>query len=1038
MHLLGGFEVEGVESRRFGSRKARTLLKVLALARGAAVSPDRLADHLWPDDPPARPTDQVSVLVSRLRGTLGTDRLPRSDAGYALRVDWLDLAELEARADETGALLAAGNLAAARAVAAAALSLVRGELLADESDAPWAEADRAAAARLVARVRLLVAEASLRSGEPLHASEQAGAALDHDPYDEAALRLLMRSHVAAGRPASALAAYSAFRERVAEELGASPTAETESLHTGIVRDEHVEPRATVVARPHRALPGRALEIAALDAALEQASAGRLVVLGVHGEAGIGKTTLIETWAEAANERGAVVLLGRCEPLGRALPLQPVADALELHLRSLDPGVAEAVLGDDAAVLAGVLGRRPTSDVVLDVLADPSWSRAAVFEALLDAVVRAGDSRPTVLVLDDLHAAGTSTLEWLRFAVRRGAGRPLLVIVAWRSGEGSPLELPGPVLELGPLDEEAVAAVVGRDRAAALHARSGGHPLFLVELAAAPAGELPRSIRDAVGQRCEAAGPDVAGTLRTAAVLGSTVDVDLLAAVLGRPVAVLVEHLEEGVRSRLLEEGPGGFAFGHEVVQQAVAADISAARRALVHREAAVVLARRPGTDPLTVAHHAHLGGDVEREAAALGRAAAMAVDRFDYDTADTLLGTAIERRDATEPRLTRARVRLMLGRFDAAQEDAMLALAAGAGAEAMEVAAWIAYRRRDYAAAVRLAADGVRLADDDVLRARCLTVLGRSRHNLGELAQAETNLRQAVTLVTGPESTAPSVWLGALLVHTGATDEGLEHLRPATRPGISDPLSRAPIYAYMFSAYGHALQGRPQQALALLDPIPDEVGRRHDAGLLGFAQNFRAWILRNLGASSEADDTNLAALDAVPAAGAEPNVHALLDLAAGRLLAADADGARRRLAEVDDSLPEWSTFVWRARLRRLHLSVRLALLEEDWELTHALAGELAEDAVRFRTRRYGVMAGLLDAEAAARSGEAIDRDRVDRLLGELWSVAALESWWLTGDIAQASGEPRWSRLAHERAAMVATEAGPHADTLIQLADRRFR
>ncbi len=89
-----------------------------------------------------------------------------------------------------------------------------------------------AIARSVAATRLLAAEAALVSGDPAGAVALAAGGLDHDPYDEAALRALMRGHVALGRPASALAAYATTRARVSEDLGVSLTADTEALHDG--------------------------------------------------------------------------------------------------------------------------------------------------------------------------------------------------------------------------------------------------------------------------------------------------------------------------------------------------------------------------------------------------------------------------------------------------------------------------------------------------------------------------------------------------------------------------------------------------------------------------------------------------------------------------------------------------------------------------------------------------------------------------------------------------------------------------------------
>ena len=233
VRVLGAFSVEGVSERALGSLKARRLLKVLALARGGAVTVDRLADILWGDDPPARPAEQVGVLVSRLRGVLGADRLLRTDAGYTLSVDWLDLDELAARVAEAESALVAGRLGAARAAAKAASTVSRGEVLPEE-DGDWVEIERAAAAARSASARRIAAEAAGRAGDHVAAAAAAEQALAYDPYDEVSLRVLMRAHAAAGRPASALAAYVRVRERLADDLGISPTSETETLHDEIV------------------------------------------------------------------------------------------------------------------------------------------------------------------------------------------------------------------------------------------------------------------------------------------------------------------------------------------------------------------------------------------------------------------------------------------------------------------------------------------------------------------------------------------------------------------------------------------------------------------------------------------------------------------------------------------------------------------------------------------------------------------------------------------------------------------------------------
>ncbi|MGH8975193.1 MAG: AfsR/SARP family transcriptional regulator, partial [Acidimicrobiia bacterium] len=176
IRVLGGLDVDGISERDLGSRKARTLVKLLGLARGVPVATDRIADVLWGERMPAQPADQVGVLVSRLRGVLGPDRIPRSGAGYALVADWLDVDELGMRAEESAGRLAAGQFAAARAAAEAALTLARGPLLPDE-DGEWVEAGRAAVARTVAGVRRTLAEAAAALGDHGTAAAAAEAAL---------------------------------------------------------------------------------------------------------------------------------------------------------------------------------------------------------------------------------------------------------------------------------------------------------------------------------------------------------------------------------------------------------------------------------------------------------------------------------------------------------------------------------------------------------------------------------------------------------------------------------------------------------------------------------------------------------------------------------------------------------------------------------------------------------------------------------------------------------------------------------------------
>ena len=222
VRILGPLEVEGISPTGLGSKKQRTFLRILALEGGRPVSVDRLVDYLWSEHQPGRPADQISVLASRLRAALGAARVVRSDAGYALASVWIDLVAMESLGVEAQRRLDAGQPALASTAATAGLALVRGPLLADEPDAPWAELGRMSADRMVARLRTVKSEAALAIGDPFAAAQSAEDALSADPYDEYALRLLMTAYARAGRPASALAAYVRCREQLLEDLGTEP------------------------------------------------------------------------------------------------------------------------------------------------------------------------------------------------------------------------------------------------------------------------------------------------------------------------------------------------------------------------------------------------------------------------------------------------------------------------------------------------------------------------------------------------------------------------------------------------------------------------------------------------------------------------------------------------------------------------------------------------------------------------------------------------------------------------------------------------
>ena len=340
MHVIGTLRVEGFAEHELGSRKARTTLRLLAIASGAPVSADRIASVLWADaEQPRDPPAQVAVIVSRLRRVLGPERITHGDAGYTLHADWLDLtaaAELTAEAERR---IGARNPAAALAAALAARGLLTVARLDDDV---WLEHERLAVGRLATRAGHLVARTALLAGDLATGVEVAEQLVALDPYDEEALRLAMAGLSAQGRASSALALHERIRARLADDLGVSPSRETDAAHLAVLKGLPV-PGIDVTARVPRApdtgagqLFDRSEQLATLDRLFQRAAGAGPVVAVVEGEPGAGKTALAKAWIGS---------------------LQLTRARARHALRSAQPHAAAATRGAHAAVVPPWCGVR---------------------------------------------------------------------------------------------------------------------------------------------------------------------------------------------------------------------------------------------------------------------------------------------------------------------------------------------------------------------------------------------------------------------------------------------------------------------------------------------------------------------------------------------------------------------------------------------------------------------------------------------------------------------------------------------------------
>jgi DNA-binding SARP family transcriptional activator len=282
LRLAGTFGVirDGTElsERELGSRKSRTLLKLLAVQRPGLLPVDRIVEVLWPGEPPAAAEQNVATLVSRLRGVLGAGVILGGRSGYRL-ADSPDVGvdlDAAARYCEQAERKLTASPAIALVAVEQAIGLLAGDVaLADEPYSSWVDPARDELRGLLRRARLAATEAALAADDAPTAARYAEAAIAADPLDEAAYRWYMSACAAAGEPAKALVAYAALRERLAAELGADPASPTQELHLAILREQPGErpDRRQAPARPHRRatrLAGRDEEIATLREAWSRA------------------------------------------------------------------------------------------------------------------------------------------------------------------------------------------------------------------------------------------------------------------------------------------------------------------------------------------------------------------------------------------------------------------------------------------------------------------------------------------------------------------------------------------------------------------------------------------------------------------------------------------------------------------------------------------------------------------------------------------------------------------------------------------------
>jgi DNA-binding CsgD family transcriptional regulator/tetratricopeptide (TPR) repeat protein len=393
--------------------------------------------------------------------------------------------------------------------------------------------------------------------------------------------------------------------------------------------------------------GRAEELGVLKRVWKDAVSGRGSVVAVSGEPGIGKTRLLDFFADSASAN-PIVLKGVYVDGEEAPPFLGWQEAIRSLVSVFPSAKLRAILDADAPVIGELvqevtrkIGRRRQPPA----LENGGSGQFRLYQAIAGTLTRVAAHRPLLLLLDDIQWADTSSLSLLCFLARVLRDSRVLVVTAYREsrlGETHPLRrtlgelarmpsyqriaLSGfSVSEVG----EYVRAATGRAHkpslVAALVRKTGGNPFLVIELSRMPRDRaessspaMPPKIQDVIHLWVEALSRRARDTLVMAAILGQNFAIDAVRTCLGSTLRAVIQDLSEALAAGLLVERPGkrkNWGFAHALVRQSMLAALPKSRRAELHAHAAERLELfydgSTARHALELAHHLRLASNLK-------------------------------------------------------------------------------------------------------------------------------------------------------------------------------------------------------------------------------------------------------------------------------------------------------------------------------------------------------------------------------------------------------------------------------------------
>ncbi|MCT1353386.1 BTAD domain-containing putative transcriptional regulator [Gordonia sp. p3-SID1431] len=708
--VLGGLGAQiGSDPVELGTRKQRATLAQLILAEGVPVRADSLIEGIWGDSPPERAEVSLQSYISGLRKVLEPHRKPRTPStvllthgtGYSLptAADNVDVRRLTARVGDARALMQQGDAAGAAPLLHQVLADYR-PLLPEFEGLAFRDEAADHLDRMLQAAREMSFEARMADGDHRLLVTELETEVERAPLDEGLWVLFATALYRLGRQSDALGAIATARRTLAEEIGVDPGPRLRTLERDILdHAPHLDaPAATAAGKvtlaPDVPAPGprtsaqsmtdepvddaelddapsvvgRTDELAALHRAVLASMTGHGGVVVVEGEPGAGKTALIdEAGRRAAGAADLRVLWGRCVDDPAAPSMWPWVQILGAVLPRLDPADRERLLDSS-------LGRMVTEGV--NVIPPPrqmpdAAARFQFYDQAADLLEGVAATSKLIIVLDDLQWADGASLElFAHMAARRTAG--VTFFASLRSPSNRPVvattlatlaRLPEHRrLHVGPLGGDDISELIRRETrqwpevatVSSIQRRTGGNAFFVRELARILADRgsiagsaVPSGIRDVVRQRLVGMSAATTELLELASLIGTRVDLVLLATAAQRPVDEALDLLEPAGEAGVIDLGPEdpfGFGFSHDIIREAIADGIAAMRARRLHLAIADALAGNSSPHAVArVARHLWSAGplaDRERTTTALLAAGNIALRTYDFDGARRHLGDA--------------------------------------------------------------------------------------------------------------------------------------------------------------------------------------------------------------------------------------------------------------------------------------------------------------------------------------------------------------------------------------------------------------